>query len=154
MVFAVSPEYLQEEGQSSKQSGRKRKPTPASEGSLRRSKRNKALNDGFRPSSPAPAAKRVVGKKVAALQSAKAGKSSLFPIPQAEFPDLALIDRIINDAMVHPHIPIDNLQKVARETCGIPPMEVSKELLLADQGPGLQGEADSSSNMQIVPYGP
>jgi hypothetical protein len=146
--IAVLPlEYALGEDLSAKKSARKRKPTPVTKSSLRRSKRIKAANEGFRPASPGPIAKRVIGKKVTTPQSAKSGKTSLFP-------DLALINQIINNAMVHPHIPIDNLQKVAMETCGITPMEVTRELLLAEQGPN-QGQDGSSrsGSMQIVPYG-
>jgi hypothetical protein len=70
------------------------------------------------------------------------------------FPDLALIDQHINDDLVHPHIPIDELQRVAKETCGIPPMEVTRELLLAEGGPNQRQEASSSdSNLHMVIYG-
>jgi hypothetical protein len=134
MVFLVpTPEYnTQEDGESSRPLVTKRKPTPASEGSLRSSKRNKASNDGFKPTSPVLTRKRAAVKKIAAPQISQIGKRSLFPIPQSEFSDLALIDQIINYALVHSHIPIDELQKVARETCGIPPLEVTEEPLLAD----------------------
>jgi hypothetical protein len=67
MVFVESiPEYkTQEDGETSKAPAHKRKPTLTSKGSLRRSKRNKTHNDGFKPASPILTRKRVAVKKVA-----------------------------------------------------------------------------------------
>jgi hypothetical protein len=45
---------------------RKRKPTPTFEINLRRRKRNKVQNDGFKPASPALTRKRAAMKKFAA----------------------------------------------------------------------------------------
>jgi hypothetical protein len=93
-------------------------------------------------------------KKLATTQSSQSGKSSLFTIIQSGFPDLAIIDQHINDDLVHPHIPIADLQRVAKETCGIPPTEVTKELLQAKGGPRQGQEASSSgNNLQMVLYG-
>jgi hypothetical protein len=56
-----------------------------------------------------------------------------------------------NFQLIHPHIPVLVLQKVAQEVCGIPPppTEVSTEVLL--EAPN--SEEESSNKLHIVPYG-
>jgi hypothetical protein len=122
-VFADTiPEYeAKDNKKATKTTTRKRMPTLASETNLRRRKRNKAQNDGYKPTSPVTTRKMATMKKLASAQSSLSRKSLLFPITQSCFPGLALIDQHINDDLVHPHIPIDELQRVAKETCGIPP---------------------------------
>jgi hypothetical protein len=96
--------------------------------------------------------KRAAIKKAAATQISVSGKQYEFVIPQADISDLAAIDKYMNEALAHPHILITELQRVAKETCGIPPLEVTKELLLAEGGTN-QDKGSSSNNLQIVLYG-
>jgi hypothetical protein len=143
------PDYdSQKNMQVTKFAAHKRKPTPTFEINLRRSKRNNAQNDGFKPASPALTRKRAAMKKSATAQSSQSSKSSLFAIPWSDFPDLALIDQFINDTLVHPHIPFAELQMVAKETSGIPPMEVTRELLLAE---GMVGQDRGQQQQQQSP---
>jgi hypothetical protein len=84
-----------------------REPTPTSVANLKRSKRKTVVNDCFKSTSPAVTrSKAAVMKKVVVSMS---DKHSSLPIPQTEFPNLAIIDKYINDALAHPHIPIFEL---------------------------------------------
>jgi hypothetical protein len=106
------------------------------------------VNDGFKPASRAVTrSKAAIRKKVGV---SVLGMHSSLSIPQTEFPDLAIIDKFMNDALAHPHIPIFELQRVAKEVCGIPPLEVTQELFLVE-GRGQQEEG-SSGNLQMVVY--
>jgi hypothetical protein len=80
-VFAdTAPEYeTQDNKKAAKATARKRKPTSASETNLRRSKRNKALNDGYKPTSPVTTRKRATMKKLANAHSSLPGKSPFSP---------------------------------------------------------------------------
>jgi hypothetical protein len=130
---------------------RKRKPTPASVTNLRRSKRQAGCNDGFKPSSLAVTRGKGKIKKRHAGLGSFVGKTHTFLIPLAEFLDLTEIDRCVSTQLIHPHISVPILQKVAQEVCGIPPMEVSTEVLLEAHKP--HSEEESSNKLQIVPYG-
>jgi hypothetical protein len=107
----------------------KKKPTPASTEGLRRSARKAPSADGFKPSSPvltrSKSKKKKVPNKVSGI-----GKI-IQPSISLDFPDLADIDNIMASGALHPKILVDQLQKVVVETCGIPPREVTAELLLA-----------------------
>jgi hypothetical protein len=118
----IVPDYSAlEGGQGSNTPTLKRKPTLASITNLRRSKRQAGRNDGFKPSSPAVTRSKGKAKKKHVGLGSSAGKTHTFLIHQAEFPDLAKIDRCVSTQLIHPHIPVLVLQKVAQEVCGIPP---------------------------------
>jgi hypothetical protein len=108
--------------------GRKRRPTPTSTTNLRRSKRKIVVNDGFKPVSPAVTRSKNVVRKKAIVSTL--GKRSSLSITPTEFPDLSIIDKFMNEVLSHPHIPIPELQRVAKEVCRIPPLEVTQELLV------------------------
>ena len=79
-------------------------------------------------------------------QSDLLGNIMLSPTCQAfDFPDISTIAKFTNMGTIFPQIPIAEIQKLAIESCGIAPLEVSAELLLAsrpqeDGGAGLQLE--------------
>ena len=79
-------------------------------------------------------------------QSDLLGNIMLSPTCQAfDFPDISIIAKFTNMGTIFPQIPIAEIQKLAIESCGIAPLEVSAELLLAsrpqeDGGAGLQLE--------------
>jgi hypothetical protein len=100
-------------GQGSNTSTLKRKPTPASVTNLRRSKRQAGRNDGFKPPSLAVTRTKSKDKKKNASLGSSGGKTHTFLIPQAEFPNLAEIDRCVTAELTHPHILVPVLQKVA-----------------------------------------
>jgi hypothetical protein len=53
-----------------------------------------------------PEANLLSGRRLLALSQVSTLAS---PIPQADFPDLAIIDKFINEALAHPHIHISEL---------------------------------------------
>jgi hypothetical protein len=107
----------------------KRKATPVSVISLRRSKRNVSADNGFKPITSVTPKTKAKKKKVTP-QTPPPGKKNQYTF-LLNFPDLAAIDRMIALGTSHPELPIDVLQKVAVETCGIPREEVETNLLLA-----------------------
>jgi hypothetical protein len=119
---------------------RKRKATPASVNNLRRSKRGSLESQGFNPASPAMGRARLSEKR-AAKSSPLASKSSNFFIAQPEFPDLAFINECFSKGLPHPYISISELQRVAVEICGVPPLEVANEQLMKVEAmePGKEG---------------
>jgi hypothetical protein len=131
-------------------STRKRKPTPTAVTNFKRSKRQDGHNNDYKHSSSTSRSKDKDKKKASGLGNS-AGKLHTFFIPQVEFLDLAEIDRCVSTQLIHPHNPVHVLQKMAQEVCGIPPMEVSTEMLLEEHKPSSQEK--SSTNPQIVPYG-
>jgi hypothetical protein len=131
-------------------STRKRKPTPTAVTNFKRSKRQDGHNNDYKHSSSTSRSKGKDKKKTSGLGNS-AGKLHTFFIPQVEFLDLAEIDRCVSTQLIHPHNPVHVLQKMAQEVCGIPPMEVSTEMLLEEHKPSSQEK--SSTNPQIVPYG-
>jgi hypothetical protein len=118
----------------------KRKATPVSVANLSRSKRNSSSNKGFKPSTPvSPKSKKKYQKSPGKLQKSK----PLMPFfCLSDFPDLAEVDRIIASCYKATAIPVDQLQKVAMERCGVPKEQVAAETLLAAEGdnPGKEGE--------------
>jgi hypothetical protein len=58
------------------------------------------------------------------------GKELNFIIPRPEFPDLSAIDKCLTTSLAYPHIPMQELQRVAVDSCGIPSMEVASENLM------------------------
>jgi hypothetical protein len=111
----------------------KRKSTPVSDSNLRRSKRGMASKDGYKHSTPIATKSKGKGKRVSISPLGKHHHSTFTPV---DFPDLAAIDKMINLGVSYPEIPIGQLQKVASERCGIHPMEVTRELLLAAEEEG------------------
>jgi hypothetical protein len=103
----------------------KRLPTPASEDSLRRSKRRAMINGGYKPQGLNKGKAKALGRKYAAVLG---GKAQCFIIPQIEFPDLAEIDKWISKGLAYPHIPTHELQKVAVQACGLLAEEVAGQL--------------------------
>jgi hypothetical protein len=65
------------------------------------------------------------------------------PSSQAsEFPGLSTIEKFNDMGATYPEIPIVHIQKVAIDTCCIPPLEVTAELLAA----GPEDAADPSGS--------
>jgi hypothetical protein len=118
----------------------KRKATPVSVANLRRSKRNSS-NKGFKPSTPVtPRSKKKQQKSPGKLHKSK---PHLPFFCLSDFPDLAEVDRIIASGYKASAIPVDQLQKVAMERCGVPKEQVAVETLLATEegdNPGKEGE--------------
>jgi hypothetical protein len=101
----------------------KRKSTPVSDPNLRRSKRDMASKDGYKPSTPIAAKSKGNGKRVSISPLDKHHHSIFMPV---DFLDLVAIDKMINLGVNYPEIPIGQLQKVASERRGIHPMEVTR----------------------------
>ena len=75
-------------------------------------------------------------------QSDLLGNILLSPTCQAsDFPDISTNAKFTNMGTIFPQIPIAEIQKLAIESCGIAPLEVSAELLLASR-PQEDGGAD------------
>jgi hypothetical protein len=125
----------------------KRKSAPLSSSSLRRSKRGATANDGFKPASPMEAKTKSKSKKTFMLGKGKHQQSFSF---STDFPDIMAIDKLITLRLEHPQIPIHELQRMAKEVCGISPMEVAPEKLLDTEGPRPKGGA---KDRQLVIYG-
>jgi hypothetical protein len=123
----------------------KRKGTPLSVANLRRSKRSSAHKDGFNPSplkTPSKASKVKTVKRI----NNNTGKP--FQIPtKVDFPDLTAIDKYMNMGLTYPEIPIHEIQRVARDVCGVHPSETSTELLQAEGHTNKEG----SNQAQLVP---
>jgi hypothetical protein len=66
------------------------------------------------------------------------------------FPDLMAIDNLTSLGLEHPQIPIHELQRVAKEGCGISPSEVEPDKLLETQGLRPVGVDETK---QLVIYG-
>jgi hypothetical protein len=62
-----------------------------------------------------------------------------------------LILLLLTLSLAHRHIPIPELQRAAKEVCGIPPMEVTQELLMSEAT--AQQDQGSSEGLQLVVYG-
>jgi hypothetical protein len=58
----------------------------------------------------------------------------------------------VTEQLIHPHISIPALQKVAQELCGFPPEEVTNEVLLRIDLVESEEGSSSNNNLQIVPY--
>jgi hypothetical protein len=95
---------------------------------LRRSERRAPSNNGFKPSTGSKSCKKKVSGKTPST-----GKQSKPFFSPFDFLDLAAIDKLIATSDKHPEIPIDQLQRTAVETCGIPAAEVTAEMLLATE---------------------
>jgi hypothetical protein len=130
----------------------KRKATLVAVTNLRRSKRQATKNDGFKPASPAVTRSRSKSRKSSASITPSSDKRSTFCIPYSEFPDLGVIHKCVPEQLIHPHISIPVLQKVAQELCGFPPEEVIDEVLLRTDLVELEERSSSNNNLQIVPY--
>jgi hypothetical protein len=121
--------------------------TPISTLKLRRSPRFIKKTDGFRPEiiSPKKAAapkNKIKGKKIQP-QDDLLSNMLLPPSSQAsEFPGLSTIEKFNDMGATYPEIPIVHIQKVAIDTCCIPPLEVTAELLAA----GPEDAADPSGS--------
>jgi hypothetical protein len=118
-IFGIPQEHQLTDRQSA---SAKRLPTPASENSLRRSKRRAMINGGYKPQGLNKGKPKALGRKPTAVLG---GKALCFVIPQIEFPDLAEIDKWISKGLAYPHIPTHELQKVAVQACGILAEEVA-----------------------------
>lgn len=119
--------------------------TPTTTIKLRRSLRLLKKLDGYKPASiplkKAPTKNKNKHKKIKP-QSDLLGNILLSPTCQAsDFPDISTIAKFNNMGTVFPQIPIAEIQKLAIESCGIAPSEVSAELLLASR-PQEDGGAD------------
>jgi hypothetical protein len=102
----------------------KRKVTPVSTDSLRRSERKSAVHKGFKPS---PSTSKVKGCK---KNTASIKKSKSF-FTTSYFHDLVAIDALFATSDKYPEIYVQQLQKVVVESYGIPPVEATVGLLLA-----------------------
>jgi hypothetical protein len=129
----------------------KKKSTPAAVKNLRRSKRQVAKNDGFKPASSSLTRSRNKSRKSPAPTAPFSGKRSLFSIPYSKFPDLGVIDKCLTEQLVHTHISIPVLQKVAQELCNIPPEEVTDEKLLKTGLAESEEGSNNINNLQIAP---
>jgi hypothetical protein len=118
-----------------------------------RSKRQATKNDGFKPASPGVTRSKSKSKKLISSAPPASGKRSTFCIFFFEFPDLGVINKCVTEQLIHPHIAIPVLQKVAQELCRIPLEEVANEALLKTGLAKSEEENSSSNNLQIIPYG-
>jgi hypothetical protein len=109
----------------------KRKPTPVSTEGLRSSARKATLADGFKSASPALTRSKAKKKKEPNKVLGN-GKNNQPPF-SLDFPDLVAIHNVMASGALYPEIPIEQHQKVAMETCGMLPKEVTTELLLATE---------------------
>jgi len=120
--------------------------TPTTTMKLRSPRLVKKL-DGHKPASislkKAPTRNKNKNKnKKIKPQSDLLGNILLSPTCQAsDFPDISTIAKFTNMGTIFPQIPIAEIQKLAIESCGIAPLEVSAELLLASR-PQEDGGAD------------
>jgi hypothetical protein len=127
----------------------KRKATLASVGSLRRSKRASVVHDGFKQSSLVP---RKVLSSPCSTRIAKTkavGKSHQFLSLKADFPDLALIDKFTTLGLPYPEIYDAEIQRVAKERCGVPSLEVTEQL----HRPEVHSSWEGNMLLQVVPDG-
>jgi hypothetical protein len=108
--------------------------TPTTTRKLRRSLRLIKKLDGHKPASiplkKAPTRNKNKNKKIKP-QSDLLGSILLSPTCQAsDFPDISTIAKFTNMGIVLPQIPIAEIQKLAIESCGIAPSEVSADCSL------------------------
>jgi hypothetical protein len=78
------------------------------------------------------------------------GKNLLFNI-NTDFPDLMIIDKMTTLGVLHPQIPISQLQTVGQEVCGLLPSEVAVDKLLQPEDAG--ASRNGGSNIQVVTHG-
>jgi hypothetical protein len=110
------------------QSSLKRKATPHSAKDLRKSKRGAQLQDGFKQDHSPKNNLTARGKK-ASRKCLSTGNIPQASPSKVDFPDLAAIDRFINLGLTYLEISVSEIKRVAVESCGVQPLEVSSELL-------------------------
>jgi hypothetical protein len=88
------------------------------------------MYNGFRCWLDSSSSNKLKSKKKMTRAPAMVGKELNFIIPRPEFPDLSAIDKCLTTSLAYPHIPMQELQRVAVDSCGIPSMEVASENLM------------------------
>ncbi|TVU19018.1 hypothetical protein EJB05_35141, partial [Eragrostis curvula] len=131
----------------------KRPITPESVDKLRRSKRSKVQNDGYKVSLSEPKGPVTHSKSMCkvAPPASFTGKLLLPNICDSiTFPDLAELDKLFEAKATHPEISVVELQRVATTRCGIPPEEVTSMLLLAPTSTPAGEGCSSGPTQQVI----
>ncbi|CAN6335394.1 unnamed protein product [Urochloa humidicola] len=121
--------------------------SPITVKNLRRSTRLQQKNKGHRNTSstdPVTRNTRNVKRKKVASQASIAGNLLLPPtVFSKDFPGL---DDLSNNNFIYPQLPVELIQEVATSRCGLSPLEVATELLLATSEEMREEEERSSSS--------
>jgi hypothetical protein len=127
----------------------KRKATPPVVSSLQRSKRASVMQDGFKRPSTATRKTRSSPCSTRTTKTKVVGKSHQLFSLKADFPDLALFDKFTSLGLTYPEISDAEIQRVAKERCGVPSREMMEHL----HRPEVHSSQEGKVFLQVVPNG-